>query len=149
MITLKRTNSDDVDFKKLVALLDQDLAIRDGEDHAFYNQFNKTDKIKHAVVYYENDIPVGCGAFREKESDKTEIKRMYVQPDHRKKGIASAILKELEIWAKEVGYTYTILETGKNQPEAINLYQKQEYTIIPNYPPYEQMDNSVCMKKTL
>jgi len=149
MITLKRTNSDDVDFKKLVALLDQDLAIRDGEDHAFYNQFNKTDKIKHAVVYYENDIPVGCGAFREKESDKTEIKRMYVHPDHRKKGIASAILKELEIWAKEVGYTYTILETGKNQPEAINLYQKQEYTIIPNYPPYEQMDNSVCMKKTL
>ena len=149
MITLKRTNSDDVDFKKLVALLDQDLAIRDGEDHAFYNQFNKTDKIKHAVVYYENNITVGCGAFREKESDKTEIKRMYVQPDHRKKGIASAILKELEIWAKEVGYTYTILETGKNQPEAINLYQKQEYTIIPNYQPYEQMDNSVCMKKTL
>lgn len=149
MITLKRTNSDDIDFINLVVLLDRDLAIRDGEDHAFYNQFNKTDKIKHALVYYENDIPVGCGAFREKESDKTEIKRMYVHPDHRKKGIASAILKELEIWAKEVGYTYTILETGKNQPEAINLYQKLNYTIIPNYPPYEKMDNSVCMKKTL
>ena len=147
MITLKRTNSDDIDFINLVALLDQDLAIRDGEDHAFYNQFNKTDKIKHTVVYYENGIPVGCGAFR--ESDKTEIKRMYVHPDHRKKGIASAILKELEIWAKEVGYTYTILETGKNQPEAINLYQKPDYTIIPNYPPYEAIDNSVCMKKTL
>jgi GNAT superfamily N-acetyltransferase len=149
MINIKRTNSDDIDFINLVALLDQDLAIRDGEDHAFYNQFNKTDKIKHTIVYYENDIPVGCGAFREKESDKTEIKRMYVHPDHRKKGIASAILKELEIWAKEVGYTYTILETGKNQPEAINLYQKLNYTIIPNYPPYEEMDNSVCMKKTL
>ena len=149
MTNIKRTNSDDIDFINLVALLDQDLAIRDGEDHAFYNQFNKTDKIKHTIVYYENDIPVGCGAFREKEIGKTEIKRMYVHPDHRKKGIASAILKELEIWAKEVGYTYTILETGKNQPEAINLYQKQEYTIIPNYPPYEQMDNSVCMKKTL
>ena len=149
MINIKRTNSDDIDFINLVALLDQDLAIRDGEDHAFYNQFNKTDKIKHAVVYYENDIPVGCGAFRAKQSDKTEIKRMYVHPDHRKKGIASAVLKELEIWAKEVGYTYTILETGKNQPEAINLYQKQLYTIIPNYPPYEAIDNSVCMKKTL
>lgn len=149
MITLKRTNSDDIDFINLVALLDKDLAIRDGDDHAFYNQFNKTDKIKHAIVYYENDIPVGCGAFREKESDKTEIKRMYVHPDFRKKGIASKVLAELEIWAKEVGYTYTILETGKNQPEAINLYQKLNYTIIPNYPPYEEMDNSVCMKKTL
>ncbi len=49
---------------------------------------------------------------------------MFVHPDHRKKGFASAILKELEIWAKEIGYAYTILETGKNQPEAINLYQK-------------------------
>lgn len=149
MITLKRTNSDDIDFINLVALLDQDLAIRDGDDHAFYNQFNKTDKIKHVIVSYENDIAVGCGAFREKEQGKVEIKRMYVHPDFRKKGIASAVLKELEIWAKEAGYTYTILETGKNQPEAINLYQKQEYTIIPNYPPYEKMDNSVCMKKTL
>lgn len=149
MITLKRTNSDDIDFINLVSLLDKDLAIRDGEDHAFYNQFNKTDKIKHTIVYYENDVPAGCGAFREKESGTTEIKRMYVHPDFRKKGIASTILKELEIWAKEVGYTYTILETGKNQPEAINLYQKQDYIIIPNYPPYETMDNSVCMKKTL
>lgn len=149
MASLKRTNSDDIDFRNLVILLDKDLAIRDGDDHAFYNQFNKTDKIKHVIIFYENDIAVGCGAFREKESDKVEIKRMYVHPDYRKKGIASAVLAALEIWAKEVGYTYTILETGKNQPEAINLYQKQDYTIIPNYPPYEQIDNSVCMKKTL
>jgi len=149
MITLKRTNSEDTDFIKLVVLLDQDLAIRDGEDHAFYNQFNKTDAIKHVIVFYENDIAVGCGAFREKKEDTVEIKRMYVHPDHRKKGIASAVLAALEIWAKEVGYVYTILETGKNQPEAINLYQKLNYTIIPNYPPYEKIDNSVCMKKTL
>ncbi|MDX6188622.1 GNAT family N-acetyltransferase [Flavobacterium sp. Fl-318] len=149
MNSLKRTNSDDADFLKLVVLLDQDLKIRDGEDHAFYNQFNKTDKIKHVIVCYENDIAVGCGAFREKTNDTVEIKRMYVHFEHRKKGIASIILKELETWAAEIQYKYTILETGKNQPEAIALYQKQKYTITPNYPPYEEMDNSVCMKKTL
>jgi GNAT superfamily N-acetyltransferase len=149
MITLKRTNSDDIDFINLVALLDKDLAIRDGEDHSFYNQFNKIDKIKHVVVFYENDIAVGCGAFREKESDSVEIKRMYVHPDHRKKGIASQVLAELEKWAAEIKYPYTVLETGKKQPEAIALYQKSGYSIIPNYPPYENMDNSVCMKKTL
>jgi putative acetyltransferase len=149
MTRLKRTNSDDIDFINLVALLDQDLKIRDGEDHAFYNQYNKTDKIKHVIVYYENDIAVGCGAFREKENDTVEIKRMYVKPEYRKRGIAAAVLKELELWAAETGYTYTILETGKKQPEAISLYQKLDYTIIPNYPPYEEMDNSVCMKKTL
>jgi GNAT superfamily N-acetyltransferase len=149
MITLKRTNSDDSDFISLVALLDKDLAIRDGEDHSFYNQFNKIDKIKHVVVFYEDDIAVGCGAFREKESDSVEIKRMYVHPDHRKKGIASQVLAELERWAAEIKYPYTVLETGKKQPEAIALYQKSGYSIIPNYPPYENMDNSVCMKKTL
>lgn len=149
MTRLKRTNSDDIDFINLVVLLDQDLKIRDGEDHTFYNQFNKIDKIKHAIVYYENDIAVGCGAFREKENDTVEIKRMFVNPDYRKRGIAAAVLKELENWAAELNYTYTILETGKKQPEAISLYQKSGYTIIPNYPPYEEMDNSVCMKKTL
>ncbi|OHT45841.1 GNAT family N-acetyltransferase [Flavobacterium tructae] len=149
MNNLKRTNSDDTDFKNLVVLLDQDLKIRDGDDHAFYNQFYKTDLIKHVVVFYENDIAVGCGAFREKEKDTVEIKRMFVHPDFRKRGIASQVLAELEQWAKEIEYRYTILETGKNQPEAISLYQKLGYTIIPNYPPYEKMDNSVCMKMTL
>lgn len=149
MNNLKRTNSDDIDFINLVVLLDQDLKIRDGEDHTFYNQFNKIDKIKHVIVYYENDIAVGCGAFREKENDIVEIKRMYVKPEYRKRGIAAVVLKELENWAAELNYTYTILETGKKQPEAIALYQKSGYIIIPNYPPYEKMDNSVCMKKTL
>ena len=149
MITLKRTNSEDVDFINLVVLLNQDLKIRDGEDHDFYNQFNGIDTIKHAIVLYEGEAAIGCGAFREKENGIAEIKRMFVHPDYRKRGIASAILKELEIWAAEVDYKYTILETGINQPEAIALYQKQEYVIIPNYPPYDVMDNSVCMKKTL
>ena len=149
MITLKRTNSEDIDFINLVVLLNQDLKIRDGEDHDFYNQFNGIDTIKHAIVFYEGEVAIGCGAFREKEKDTAEIKRMFVHPDYRKRGIASAVLKELEIWAAEVEYKYTILETGVNQPEAIALYQKQEYSIIPNYPPYDVMDNSVCMKKTL
>lgn len=149
MSILKRTNSDDIDFINLVALLDQDLKIRDGEEHTFYNQFNKIDKIKHVIVFYDNDIAVGCGAFREKEKDTVEIKRMYVHPDHRKKGIASQVLTALELWAAEINYPYTVLETGKKQPEAIALYQKSGYEIIPNYPPYENVENSVCMKKTL
>lgn len=149
MITLKRTNSEDIDFKNLVVLLNQDLKIRDGADHDFYNQFNGIDTIKHAIVIYEDEVAIGCGAFREKESDVAEIKRMFVHPDYRKRGIASAVLKELEKWATEVDYKYTLLETGVNQPEAIALYKKQDYAIIPNYPPYDVMDNSVCMKKKL
>jgi hypothetical protein len=54
MITIIRTTSDNHDFLELVKLLDADLAIRDGEDHSFYSQFNKLDKIKHVVLAYEN-----------------------------------------------------------------------------------------------
>jgi GNAT superfamily N-acetyltransferase len=72
---------------------------------------------------------------------------MFVRPEYRGKGIAGSILKELETWAGELGFEKVILETGKAQPEAIGLYTKSGYAIIPNYGQYEQVENSVCMTK--
>jgi GNAT superfamily N-acetyltransferase len=149
MIKLIRTNSDHPDFQKLVALLDADLKIRDGEDHAFYAQFNTIAAIRHVILAFEAEKPVGCGAFREHQTGAVEIKRMFVRPEHRGKGIASQILGELEHWAKELSYNTCILETGKNQPEAIALYQKHSYALIPNYGPYQQVGNSVCFQKKI
>jgi putative acetyltransferase len=149
MITLKRTTSEDTDFQYLVALLDQDLKIRDGEEHDFYNQFNKITMIKYAVVAYMDNVPVGCGAFKEYDTETVEIKRMFVLPDFRGKGIATSVLHELETWATEVNYKAAILETGKKQPEAIALYQKMGYTITANYGQYENVENSVCMRKAI
>jgi len=60
-----RTNSDNKDFISLVKLLNADLAEMDGENHLFYAQYNKIDNIKYAVVAYENDKPVSCGAIKE------------------------------------------------------------------------------------
>ncbi|NTE05300.1 GNAT family N-acetyltransferase [Agrobacterium tumefaciens] len=148
-ITLIRTNSDLIDFKQLVALLDKDLAVRDGDDHAFYSQFNKIDAIKEVVVAYQNEIPIGCGAIKPFSDTAVEIKRMFVHPDYRNQGIAAKMLKELEGWALELGYTECVLETGKMQPEAIALYQKVGYQITPNYGQYIGIDNSVCMAKPL
>jgi GNAT superfamily N-acetyltransferase len=149
MINLVRTNSDNQDFKLLVKQLDDYLAELDGEEHAFYNQLNKIDKLKHVIVAYENNSPVGCGAIREYSPEKMEVKRMYTLPEHRGKGIAATILAELENWASELSYTTCVLETGKRQPEAIGLYKKSGYKIIPNYGKYAQMDNSVCFEKEL
>jgi GNAT superfamily N-acetyltransferase len=149
MINTIRTNSDDRDFIELVKLLDADLAIRDGEDNLFYAQFNKIDKIKHVVLAYENEKPVGCGAIKKHEANAMEIKRMYVLPEHRKKEIATKILTALESWAAELSYTKCVLETGKKQPEAIGLYKKNGYKIIPNYGQYAGMDNSVCFEKEI
>lgn len=144
-----RTTSDNKDFQKLVAALDADLRIRDGEEHGFYAQYNKIDTIKHVVVAYENNEPVGCGAVKKYDSDTMEIKRMYVPPEKRNKGIASVVLKELEQWTAELNYKKCLLETGKKQPEAIALYEKNGYKIVPNFGQYENVANSVCFEKVL
>jgi len=149
MITIVRTTSDNQDFVRLVRLLDADLAIRDGEEHAFYAQFNKIDKLKHVVLAYENDIPVGCGAIKEYELKTVEVKRMYVLPESRNGGIATRVLSALEEWAGELSYARCILETGKKQPEAIALYKKNGYTPIPNYGQYANVENSVCFEKKI
>jgi putative acetyltransferase len=149
MLRLVRTTSEDADFRMLVQLLDRDLAQRDGDDNAFYAQYNKIDLIKHAVVAYAGDEPVGCGAFKEYASDAVEIKRMFVQPAHRQQGVAQAVLAELERWAAELGYASGVLETGKRQPEAIGLYQRCGYALTANYGQYVGVENSVCMQKSL
>jgi putative acetyltransferase len=145
----KRTNSDNLDFQELVVLLDADLKIRDGDDHPFYDQFNKIQNIRNVIVCYNDGKPIGCGAFKEYDSKTVEIKRMFVLPECRGKGIGLVILKELEFWAMELNYFACILETGKKQPEAISLYQKAGYAIIENYGQYENVENSVCMKKAI
>jgi GNAT superfamily N-acetyltransferase len=149
MIKILRTDSEHIDFKTLVGRLDIDLAERDGEEHAFYDQFNKITGIKQAVIGFENGIPVGCGALKEFEKGIMEIKRMFVLPERRGKGIATRILAELETWAKELDYEKCVLETGKRQPEAIALYKKSGYRIIPNYGQYAQVLNSICFEKAL
>ena len=148
-MTFTRTNSDNQDFQKLVEALDIDLKIRDGDDNFFYAQFNKITAIKHAIVAYDGDFPVGCGAIKHYADDTMEVKRMYVLPEKRGHGIAASILSELEFWAKEVDYTRCVLETGLKQPEAIALYKKSGYQIIPNYGQYEGIANSVCFEKIL
>ena len=149
MIKLIRTNSNHSDLRRLVALLDQELAEADGDEHPFYDQFNKIDNINHVVVAYIDDKPVGCGAIKRFSDDTAEVKRMYVMRENRNQGIAKAILRELESWALELNYDYTILETGKRLENAVALYQKGNYRIIPNYGQYVGIENSLCMKKSL
>lgn len=149
MLKIIQTTSDNPDFRQLVALLDQDLAILDGDNHAFYAQFNKVDKINHVLLAFWEMQPVACGAIRAYAPDTVEVKRMFVLPEHRGRGIAAAVLSELETWASQLGYLRCILETGQKQPEAIRLYQKSGYQIMPNYGQYAGVENSVCMEKSL
>jgi len=148
-LTLIRTDSDNADFRALVTSLDKDLAVRDGDDHTFYAQFNKVDAIKEVIVAYQDGTAVGCGAIKPFSATAAEVKRMFVHSAYRKQGIAAKVLNELESWATELGFAACVLETGKKQPEAIALYQKVGYYITPNYGQYIGVDNSVCMAKPL
>lgn len=148
-IKLLRTDSDNTDFRALVALLDAELAVRDGAEHAFYARFNKIDRIRHAVVAYKDEKAVGCGALREYEPNVAEIKRMYVREEMRGRGVAGKVLAELENWAKELGFSECILETSVKQPEAIGLYKKHGYRTMPSYGQYLNVENSVCLRKSV
>jgi putative acetyltransferase len=149
MLKIVRTNSSDNDFIALVKLLDADLQIRDGEEHPFFAQYNKLDNIKYAVVAYLDEIPVGCGAIKQYDEHTMEIKRMFVNPELRGKGIATKVLIELENWVRELNFSKCILETGKRQPEAIRLYEKNGYEIIPNFGQYKNVESSVCFEKII
>jgi len=149
MILIERTTSANNDFVSLVKLLDEDLKFRDGDEHLFHAQYNKIDKINHVVVAYKNRVAVGCGAFKHFDSQTAEVKRMFVSPHCRGEGVATKILNELELWARELNYKNTILETGVKYPEAIALYQKKGYKPIPRYGQYEQVLSSRCFQKNL
>lgn len=148
-IQIKRTNSNDIDFKYLIKSLDYELSETYGEEQKTYNEFNIVEENDTVVLVYQNVTPVGCGCFRKYTNDTIEIKRMFVQNDFRGNGISKLILKELESWAIEMGYKESILETGIYQKSALGLYSKNGYMRTDNYGQYTGIQTSICMKKNL
>ncbi|MCB0732769.1 MAG: GNAT family N-acetyltransferase [Ignavibacteriae bacterium] len=150
MIKIIRTTADNPDFNKLIELLNAELRERYVDQDTKFAPHNFLDPNVKTVLIYENNIPIACGAFRENNIESNvEIKRMYTEKSSRSKGFGRKVLAELENWAAELNYKYAILETGDNQPEAIKLYKNMEYEQIPNFPPYENIPESICMRKPL
>lgn len=95
---------------------------------------------------------VACGAFRRHggpESSVAEIKRMYVRPTHRRRGVAGAVLEDLETRARAAGYTRVVLETGERQPAALAFYDGAGYAEIEPYGFYRCSPLSRCFAKDL
>ncbi|WP_047547137.1 GNAT family N-acetyltransferase [Psychroserpens sp. Hel_I_66] len=149
MIKIVRTDSKNQDFSKLIKELDAYLKVTDGNEHEFYNQFNGIEMLKHVIIIYMDREAVSCGAFKTFDDATVEIKRMYTMSKMRGNGLASEILKALELWASELKYKACVLETGIRQKEAVAFYKKNGYQIIPNYGQYADMDNSLCFKKLI
>ena len=148
-IKILRTDPGNKDFLDLTMKLDSILQESDGEEHEFFAQFNKSADLDKAVIIYINDDPAACGAIKKYSGITAEIKRMYVQPEYRRKGLAGKILDELEKWSSELNYSECILETGRDLIAAVNLYKVSGYEMIPNYGQYAGKERSVCFRKVL
>ena len=148
-LKILNTDSTNVEFTKLIKLLDNDLNERYGELQKQYNKHNKIDYINDVVIIYKDEVPVACGAFKERNIYNIELKRIFVKKENRRQGLSKLIISELEKIGRSKGYKYALLETGIIQHEAINLYKNTGYEIIENYEPYIGNTNSICMKKDL
>lgn len=149
ILKVVKTTSENPDFLSLIKMFDKYLWERYPELKANYWGNNIIELNRNVVVFYLDEKPVACGCFKKYDKKTIEIKRMFVSPEVRGLGLAQRVLQELELWAQELDFSVSVLETLYKQQEAISLYQKVGYTIVDNYGPYVGLDKSVCMKKEI
>lgn len=101
------------------------------------------------VVGWDGEEPVACGGVIRYDETTAEIRRMYVAPSARGRGLSRAVLEALENEARQLGYEFVRLETGDRQPEAIKLYASSGFEPIPRYGPFADDPRSVCFEKRL
>ncbi|SKC17771.1 GNAT family N-acetyltransferase [Dyadobacter psychrophilus] len=144
-----RTNSENPDFKRLTDLLDDELCFLYNTKKADYEEYNRITNLPTVILAFANNVAIGCGCFKVYDEKTIELKRMFVDPAWRGKGTASAMVKELENWARELGFLEAVLETGNRQPEAIAMYHKLGYSNSEKHDQNQEIGHSVFMRKRL
>lgn len=143
---VKRTTSEDVDFKFLEKQLDDELFEIYGDMQSNYSSHNTVIDLKTIIIFVDQK-PIGCGCLKFLDCDLAEVKRVYVSLEYRDRGVAKIIVKEIEKLAIESNIKNIILQTGSRQKAAGNLYESMGYKLTENYGPYVNDSNSICMKK--
>lgn len=131
----------------LTRLLFNDLELKYGKG-SIENFYNENNSLLIFLITVDSfNTPVACGGLIHFSSGTCEVKRMFVIPEQRGKGLAKKILSELENCAVRLNYKQVVLETGRKQPEAISLYEQLGYSMIECYGKFRQDPDSVCFKK--
>ena len=118
--------------------------------HRFTSEVLDPATVLLTVVAYVDDEPVGHACLRTlggSMAGELEIKRMYVEPDARGSGVADALLAAVEQRAQEEGVARVVIHTGDRQLAALRFYERQGYTPIDVFPPYEAVTYSRCFEK--
>jgi len=150
LITAEPFDSDDA--RRLIAALDSFLT----EVYTPRQRFGPNLKSEHLedgrgtfLVARDGGRPVGCGAIRLLDPTTAEVKRMYVEPDHRRTGVGWAVLTGLEAAARELGALRLVLETGVHQEAAISLYRRAGFRRVECWGEYASSPISICYEKNL
>jgi GNAT superfamily N-acetyltransferase len=101
------------------------------------------------VVAYVDTMPVATGGLRRFDAKTVEVKRMYVRPAYRGRGLSRLVLAHLESLATEMGAHRVVLETGDRQPEAMRLYETSGYERVEPFGHYRCSQESAHFGKTL
>jgi GNAT superfamily N-acetyltransferase/dephospho-CoA kinase len=150
-VTLALVGWDDADLARMRDDQQAELAtLYDGE--ADLEPVLPPEEMLATVAVSVDGVLVGCGSLRDARTygdGYGELKRMYVRPAYRGRGLSRLVLARLEQIAAENGLRRLILETGTRQVEAIRLYRSAGYRRIPDYGPYDERSLSVCYARWL
>jgi transketolase len=138
--------------QEMIAALNAELEHRYPEEGANFFRLDPREVENGSggfYIAYLGGLPVGCGAVRRIDDTTAEIKRMYVAPSGRGRGIGRRVLAELEAEACRLGARRLVLETGPRQPEALALYKGAGFVEIPLFGEYIGSQFSICMEKLL
>jgi GNAT superfamily N-acetyltransferase len=152
-ITVARADIQSPDAQKLIAALNDELSRMYPEPGATHFRID-ADEVAEGrgtfVIARKGHEPIGCGALRRIDDGVGEIKRMYVIPEERGRGVSRIVLEALEAAARTLGISRLLLETGNRSSEAIALYERSGFERIPAYGEYVlSPGTSICMAKNL
>jgi putative acetyltransferase len=151
-VTIAAEPFDSADARRLIGALDAHLASRYTPEQRFGPNLKPAQiapGLGTFVVARMDGRAVGCGAVRLLDPTTVEVKRMYVEPETRGRGVAQEILAHLEQAGRELGARRAVLETGIYQDEAIGLYRRAGYTEVACWGEYTTSPTSVCYEKSI
>lgn len=149
-VVLRPAGYDDPQVQQLVEAVQQEYVVRYGGRDAMEVDPGEVLPPRGLLLVAEVDgAPVGCGAWRVHGPGTVEVKRMYVAPAARRRGVADRVLAALEASARAAGHRAVVLNTGDRQPEALALYARAGYTPVAGYGVYATAPGAVFLGKSL